>query len=104
MDFIFTNNASSRLAAPISAIVTELEVAGGGGAAFPTPAYLQQFAITVKHPDTSEVEIMYVIEKIYEDVWTVVRGREGTVALSFPENSIVAHQITAGILEYLRGL
>lgn len=104
MDFVFANNAQSRLAAPLSAVATELEVVAGDGADFPEVGYQQQFAITVKHLTTGEMEIMYVVEKVYEDVWTVLRGQEGTVALDFPENSVVAHSITAGVLDYLRDL
>lgn len=104
MPFVFANNASSRLAAALGAGDTELEVTAGDGAAFPTPGYLEQFAITVKNLETGEQEIMYVTEKVYEDVWTVLRAQEGTAALDFPANALVAHQITAGILEYLRDL
>lgn len=104
MDFIFANNASTRLAAALAALDTELEVTAGGGAAFPTPAYAEQFTITVKNIETGEQEIMYVQEKVYEDVWTVLRGQEGTAAIDFPANAAVAHQLTAAVLGYLRDL
>lgn len=103
-DFVFTNRASAVLAADITAVDTELEVVAGGGDAFPDPVYGEQFAITLKHPNTGEVEIMYCTRRFYGDTFEVVRARENTVALAFPAGTLVAHQLTAGVLEYLRDL
>lgn len=101
--FIFTNNASSFLMAPLTALDTELTVNPDDVTSFPEPAYGEQFAITLQHPETGEREIMYVTEVLY-GVFTVERAQEGTVAQAFPVNTVVAHNITAGVLEYLRDL
>jgi hypothetical protein len=101
--FIFANNAASCLFAPIEALDTELTINSADEDKFPQPAYGEQFAITLQHPTTGEREIMYVIERA-DDIFTVLRGQEGTVAQAFPVNTVVAHNITAGVLEFLRDL
>lgn len=103
-DFVFANRASALLGADILAGDTELELVAGSGDLFPDPIYGEQFAITVKHPTTSEVEIMYCTRRFYGDTLEVVRAREGTIAIAFPAGATVAHQVTAGVLEYLRDL
>jgi hypothetical protein len=102
--FIFANNAASFLFEPIEALDTELTVNPDDGGDFPEPAYGEQFAITLQHPTTGEREIMYVTERLYGNVFTVLRGREGTVAQAFPVNTPVSHNMTAGVLEFLRDL
>jgi len=103
-DFIFANNASSVLAAPITAVDTALVLAAGTGARFPDPIqYSEQFTLTLKNPTTGEVEIVYVQERV-DDTVNVLRGQEGTIALAFPANSGVVHTLTAAVLEFLRDL
>lgn len=101
--FIFANNAASFLFEPIEALDTELTVNPDDVADFPVPAYGEQFAITLQHPTTGEREIMYVTEVLY-GVFTVERAQEGTVAQAFPVNTPVSHNMTAGVLEFLRDL
>lgn len=101
-DFVFTNNASSLLVREINASVTTLELVAGDGDLFPDPIYGERFAITLKHPSTGEIEIMHCIRKFYGDSLEVRRGQEGTVAIAFPANTIVAHQVTAEVLAFLR--
>lgn len=103
-DFIFANNASSFLLNNITALDVTLELPAGDGDLFPDPIYGEQFAVTLRHPTTGEIEIVYCQRRFYGDSLEVVRGREGTVAIAFPANTVVAHQITAGTLEYLRDL
>lgn len=103
MSFVFANNASSFITAPIEAVDTELEINSADVDRFPELAYGEQFALTLQHPDTGEREIMYVTEVLY-GVFTVLRGQEGTVAQAFPVNTPVAHNVTAGVLEFLRDL
>lgn len=103
-DFVFANNASSLLLGDIDSLDVTLELPAGDGDLFPDPVYGEQFAITLKHPTTDEIEIMYCQRKFYGDSLEVVRAREGTAAIAFPAGTVVAHQVTAGTLEYLRDL
>jgi hypothetical protein len=102
--FLFANNASTRLVSPIAAVDTVLEVVAGEGERFPEPGYDEMFAITLKHPETGELEIVYCTERLYGDTFTVLRAQENTVAIAFPENTAVVHNMTAGVLDYLRDL
>ena len=104
MNFVFTNNASTTLAADIDSVATVIELAAGTGDRFPDPTmYTEQFALTLKNQQTDEVEIVYCTER-NGDTLNVVRAQEGTVALSFSAGDVAAHQITAGVLEFLRDL
>jgi hypothetical protein len=102
--FLFANNASSFLMQDITALDTEFEINPADGDKFPEPGYGEEFAITLQHPLTGEREIMYVQERLYGNIFTVLRGQEGTVAQAFPVNTIVAHNLTAGVLEFIRDL
>lgn len=100
--FLFANNASSTLVTAIGVADTELEIVSGDGSKFPDPADYEKFAVTLKHPESGEIEIMHCTERMYGDTLIVERAQEGTIALSFPVNTIVAHQLTAEALEYIR--
>lgn len=103
-DFLFANNASSVLAADILSTTTVIEVAAGTGDRFPDPVpYGEIFTLTLKNPDTQEVEIVHVLSRVGDSMY-VARGQEGTVAKSFPAGSPAAHTLTAAALEYLRDL
>ena len=54
--FIFANNASTTLAAPITNAATSLTVSSGTGAEFPTPSAGQQFAAVGRRPESSRNE------------------------------------------------
>lgn len=103
MPFVFANNASSFLMLPIEAVDTELTVNPDDAALFPEVDTYDEFTLTLTHPTTGEREIVYVTAKA-DNVFEVTRAQEGTVAQAFPANTVVAHNITAGVLEYLRDL
>lgn len=103
MNFVFANNAQSFLMLPIEAVDTELTISPDDVDYFPALEVDEQFAITLKHPTTGEYEIMYVTA-VADNVFTVSRAQEGTVAQAFPANTTVAHLVTAGVLEFLRDL
>lgn len=104
MDFLFANNASSTLASDVAVPDLTVTLAAGTGSRFPDPTlYAEQFALTLKNQTTGETEIVYCLER-NDDVLNVVRGQEGTVAITFSANDLAAHQLTAGVLEYLRDL
>lgn len=94
--FLFANNASSSLAAPISPSATTITLAGGGGALFPNPSAGQQFALTLNDAATGLLtEIVYCTARA-GDVLTVVRAQEGTTAQSWLAGDLAANLSTAG--------
>lgn len=94
--FIFANNATSSLAAPISGGSLSLTVQAGAGALFPNPSAGQQFSLTLVDAATGLLnEIVYCTART-GDTMTIVRAQEGTVALSWLAGDLVANLLTAG--------
>ncbi len=95
---IFTNDASSTLAAAITSTATSLTLVTGGGASFPSPAAGQYFVATlISQSNPNTYEIIQVTARS-TDTLTIVRGQEGTTALSWNIGDFCNHQITAGSL------
>ncbi len=98
MSFLFENNASTTLAAPISAVAVAVSLAAGTGAEFPNPSVGQEFALTFNDAATGLLtEIVYCTART-GDVLTIVRAQEGTVAQSWLAGDLAASLITAGNL------
>lgn len=96
--FLFANDASSTLAAPISNSATVLTLATGTGAEFPNPSAGQQFALTLNDAATGLlVEVVYCTSRT-GDVLTVTRGQEGTTGQNWLAGDLAASLITAGNL------
>lgn len=94
--FIFTDNANTTLAAPISSGAVSLTVQSGAGALFPNPSAGQQFALTLNDAATGlDYEIMYCTARV-GDTMTVVRAQEGTTAQNWLAGDIAFHGPTAG--------
>jgi hypothetical protein len=95
---IFSNNANSTLAGPISNSATTLNVQSGAGAEFPNPSGTQQFTVTMNDAATGLLtEIMYCTARV-TDTLTVVRAQEGTVAQSWLAGDLIANVCTAGTM------
>lgn len=80
-DIVFTNNASSLLAASISTVDTSVQVAAGFGALFPSPGVGEYFYTTLED-NAGNIEIVQCTSRA-GDILTVVRAQEGTVAQAF---------------------
>lgn len=94
--FLFANNAQSTLAGSISNTSLVCNVQAGGGALFPNPGASQQFAVTFTDAATGLVrEIVYCTSRS-GDTFTIVRAQEGTTALNWSANDLVANLWTAG--------
>lgn len=87
------NNATSRLAANISPTDTTITIAGNGSD-FPVLGEGDWFPITVVN-SIGALEIMRVTERS-GDLFTVVRGQEGTAPKSFQFGDRVELRLTAG--------
>jgi hypothetical protein len=99
--FVFSDNARSTLGAAISAGSTTITLASGGGARFPAPAAGQQFTLTLNDLATRNLfEVCYCTARV-GDVLTVVRGQEGTAALSWVIGDYAWNGPTSGTMAAL---
>ena len=95
--FIFSNDASTTLAAPINSIATSLTVSSGTGAEFPNPSAGQQFSATLNDAATGLLtEIVYCTAITGDIFTTIVRAQESTTALSWLAGDLIANLLTAG--------
>lgn len=96
---LFVNNASSTLLANVGPTDTAMVLPNGNGAKFPNPSAGQSFYLTVE--DTSgNLEIVEATSRT-NDVLTVIRGRDGTVARAFTAGTFIEARVTAATLSYL---
>jgi len=101
-EFLFANNASSTLAAPLSATATTATLAPGTGILFPMPAYGQLFALTFVSALTPTLtEIVYVTEMSGDTIVSMLRAQEGTAALAWNMGDLAQAMLTAGALNDL---
>lgn len=96
-DLRFTNNASGTLAAGIAPGDTSLTLNSGQGSLFPTLSGSQYCKVTLEDVG-GNIEICHMTLRA-GDVLTVVRGQEGTTALSFASGSRVEMRLTAAALQ-----
>lgn len=78
---LFTNNAATTLASGINNTDVSLTVATGTGALFPNPTAGQYFYCTLAN-NAGTVEIVKVTARS-TDTFTIVRGQDGTTAVSW---------------------
>lgn len=94
--YVFANNASTKLSAPISSTDTSLTVTSGTGGRFPALTTGQVFTITMVDAATNTLTEIMLCTAISGDTMTVERGQEGTTALAWSAGDFVANFITAG--------
>lgn len=96
---LFTNNAVSLLASPISASATNLTVMAGYGNLYPNPAPGQYFLITLEDQAGSVREIIRVNGRSGDTFTGLQRGQEGTTpqawSASLGSDTLVDHRVTA---------
>lgn len=100
MPQLFSNNASSVLAAALTSSATSLTLAPGSGAKFPSPGGGNYFVLTL-YQMSGSIEINHEIVRCTAragDVLTIVRGQEGTTARAFNLADPVSMRLTAGAL------
>ena len=102
LTLLASNNASSVLAAGISASATTLTVNTGTGALFPAPvASASYFKLTLVDAATGTLTEIVHVTAVSGDVFTVARGQEGTTARIWSANDIAANMFTSGTLAAL---
>lgn len=87
------NNAFATIPNAVTSIATSLTVTTGQGARFPTLGGSDYFNATLVDV-TGNYEIVKVTART-DDVMTLVRGQEGTLAIPFPANSRIELRVTA---------
>jgi len=97
---LFTNNAVSLLALPISAADTSLTVMSGYGALFPQPIDAGDFfLVTLENQTATAREIIRVTGRTGDTLTGLVRAQEGTSAqawaASLGNDTLVDHRVTA---------
>jgi hypothetical protein len=105
---LYSNNAKTTLAAPISSTATTITVAPGTGDLFPQPVsgslptqINQQFTITLNSISSPNVYEICACTARSGDTLTVIRGQEGTTATAFVLGDIVGNFDTAGTMSNL---
>ena len=96
---LFANNASSRLKIATDAGSPTLTLEDGRGAKFPQPAGdgSNWFMVTVEDRRTGQVEIMKCTQRV-NDILTVTRAQEDTIAQDFLQYASVVNRMTAGMM------
>jgi hypothetical protein len=85
---LLTNNASSTLAGSLTNVATSFSVAAGEGARFPNPGASEYFYVTLSNTAGSSIEIVKCTARA-TDVFTIVRGQDGTTGTAFNASDIV---------------
>lgn len=97
---LFSNNATSLLAAPISQIATSLTVMTGYGMLFPQPVDPgDYFLVTLENQTGTEREILKVTGRTGDTFTGIQRAQEGTTAQMWTamigDDTLVDHRVTA---------
>lgn len=99
MQLLFANNASSSLASGVGAGTTTIILATGTGARFPSPTAGQAFFLTIQDAATQLTNEIVLCTSRVSDVCTVVRGQQGTAAVTWNAGDIVQQLVTKGDLD-----
>jgi hypothetical protein len=95
----FANDANTELAAPINSVVTTLQVIAGTGQLFPTPVANQPFWLTLLDAATQQTNEIVLVTARVGDVFTIVRGQDGTTPKNWAGGDICANLVTAATVE-----
>jgi hypothetical protein len=93
MGIKLANNAATTVPLAVSSSATSFTVATGAGVLFPALGATDYFYATLQDVNNN-FEIVKVTARV-DDVMTVVRAQEGTLAIPFPVNSRFELRVTA---------
>ena len=95
-----TNNATTTITAPLTSVGTTVTVTAGTGTLFPTLGAGDFFQATLQ--DTNNNFELVKVTARTDDIMTVVRGQDGTLAIPVPTNSRLELRVLASSTqEYL---
>lgn len=95
---LFSNNAATTLAAPITAVATSLSVAPGTGLLFQSPTGVQFETGVLIDQDTGDFEIVKITGRSV-DTFTIEREQEGTTGLAFTAGALFEGRVSKGTLQ-----
>ena len=95
---LFSNNAKSNLASGINNVATSVTLTTGKGALFSSPTGGDYELVTLSNREGSLVEIVKMTSRS-TDTLTIVRGQEGTIALSWTTLDTIEGRITRDTLK-----
>lgn len=99
---LWSNDASSSLAAPVTNIATTAILATGSGVLFPSPTGGNYFVATFVDAATGLLNEIVHVTNVTGDVVTMIRAQEGTTALNWSANDLFSNLVTAGSLSALQ--
>jgi hypothetical protein len=95
---VFTNNATTRLAASISNTATTATLSVGTGQFFPSITAGQAFTLTLSDSPTGLTREIVLVTARNGDQITMIRGQEGTNAIAWIAGTYVENRPTAKFL------
>ena len=98
---LWTNNAASSLAGGITNTSLTCNLQAGTGALFPSPGSGQFFCMTFVDAATELLREIVHVTAVSGDVFTIVRGQEGTTALNWSAGDLAQNLITAASMAAL---
>jgi hypothetical protein len=98
MPVLYTNNATSTLAAGIAAGATSITVQTGHGARFPSVSGSDYFYATLTNSAGTTNEVVRVTARA-TDALTVVRGQDGTTAAAWNAGDRIELRMTKAMLD-----
>jgi hypothetical protein len=99
---LYTNNAATYLAFGITNTATTMQVSANAGSLFPSPSGGDYFYISLISLSGPIIEIVQCTQRV-GDVFTIVRGQEGTSAQYWNTGDNVQLRITAAGMNFLSG-
>ena len=93
---LFANQAQSTLAYAITSTDTTLTVASGTGQYFPQPTTNQSFKLTLVNSTNNLITEIVLVTAVSGDIFTVVRGDEGSIAQAWAAGTFAVNLDTAG--------
>jgi microcystin-dependent protein len=97
MSLVFSNNAVVLLVSELSSVSSSFVLSSGDGDLFPSVSGGDTAKLTIQDRRTGAIEIMDLVNRVGDSL-TVVRGREGTTAQTWPAGSLLSHRVTAETL------
>jgi hypothetical protein len=98
MTMLWSNNAATTIAGPLTTSNITITLAAGDGAKFPSPTGGDYFVATIYDQATKTINEIVHCTARSGDLVTVVRGQEGTTAEAWNAGDIFANLVTADTL------
>lgn len=89
-NILYANNAAGTLAAPITNTSVALTLNVGQAALFPVPASPQVFYVTLTDAATQSLIEIVQVTAVAGNIFSIVRGQDGTLAQSWNTGDIVS--------------